>query len=126
VEDALTVNSNSAKLWRAKGVLLGRQTRHQEALECFERAIENRSGFFSAWYHKGVALTQLERYPEAASAYERAREIVPIDASTIYNLALVRHALGQVDETRRLLIDAAKYGHPRASEILRDLDEPEG
>lgn len=125
VEDALTVNPNSARFWRAKGVLLGRQSRHQDALDCFERAIENRSGFFSAWYHKGVALTQLERYPEAALAYERAREIVPIDASTIYNLALVRHVLGQEDETRRLLTDAAKYGHPRASEILRDLDEPE-
>ena len=125
VEDALTENPNSSKLWRARGVLLGRQSRHQDALRCFERSIECNGLFFSAWYHKGVALTQLEQYPEAAEAYEKARELVPTDASTIYNLALIRHALGQVDETRRLLVDAAEYGHPRASETLRDLDEPE-
>ncbi|MGI4826768.1 MAG: tetratricopeptide repeat protein [Janthinobacterium lividum] len=124
VEDALTADPNSAKLWRAKGVLLGRQSRHQDALECFERAIKNLPGFFSAWYHKGVALTQLERFSEAALAYEKAREIVPNDSSTIFNFAMVRYVLGQEDETRRLLMDARKCGHPRASEVLRVLDEP--
>lgn len=106
-----------------KGVALGSSLRHKEALACFERATELNSRFFSAWYHRGVACSALERYEEAILAYGEAHRLNPSDASTSFNLGCVLAHLGRLEEAKKSLLAAEKAGHPRARDILNDIEK---
>ena len=118
VEEALRRDPNSSMLWSLKGIALGYQMRHEEAMVCFARSIQLDGSYFSPWYHKGVALTQLKRYEEAVIAYEEALKLMPSDASTVYNLAIVLYELNDLARVRELLCKAEKHGHPRARNML--------
>ena len=92
-------------------------------MDCFTRSIQLDGSYFSPWYHKGVALTQLKRYEEAVLAYEEALKLMPSDASTLYNLAIVSYELNDVPRVRELLFEAEKHGHPRARNMLDDVEK---
>jgi Flp pilus assembly protein TadD len=123
IELALVLEPNSSKLWRMKGVALGKSQRHREALDCFERATELNPLFFSAWYHRGVACTALERYHEAMTAYKEAHRLDPADASTTFNIGCILAHLGRLEEAKKTLITAETAGHPRARDVLDDVEK---
>jgi len=64
---------NRADAWHNKGVVLINLARYEEAIACFERAIELKPDYADAWHNKGVALDALGRQKEARAAYKRAR-----------------------------------------------------
>ena len=97
--------------------------RHKEALGCFERAAELNPRFFSAWYHRAIACTELLRYEDAISAYREAHRLNPWDASTIFNLGCVLFHLGRLEEAKGSLLAAEKAGHPRARDLLNDIQK---
>jgi Flp pilus assembly protein TadD len=123
INQALEQKPDSFKLWRTRGVVLGNLQRHEEALACFERATELNPQFFSAWYHRGVACTMLERYEGAILAYGEAHRLNSSDASTSFNLGCVLAHLGRLEEARRSVLAAEKAGHPRARDILSDIEK---
>jgi tetratricopeptide (TPR) repeat protein len=123
IDLALGQNPDSFKLWRTKGVALGSLLRHEEALRCFERATDLNPQFFSAWYHRGVACTALELYDEAMLAYGKAHTLNPSDASTSFNLGCVLFHLGRLQEATESLLAAEKAGHPRARDVLNDIQK---
>lgn len=51
--------------------------RFQEAIECYDRALEIHPAFAIAWQAKGVALHNLGRYDEALECYDRALSLDP-------------------------------------------------
>ena len=53
-----------------KGVNLGELERHEEAIECYDKAIELNPKYEKAWYNKGVNLERLERHAEAITCYD--------------------------------------------------------
>ena len=121
IDQALDQNPDSVKLWRTKGVALGYLEGHAEALACFERATELSPRFLSAWYHRGVACSILERYEDAVLAYEEAHRLNSSDASTSFNLGCFLAHLGRLKEAKSSLIAAEEAGHPRARDILSDI-----
>ncbi len=123
IDQALEQTPDSLKLWRTRGVALGTMQRHEEALGCFERATELNPRFFSAWYHRGVACTALGRYEEAILAYEEAHRLNLPDASTNFNLGCVLTHLGRLEEAKKSLLAAEKAGHPRARDVLNDIEK---
>jgi tetratricopeptide (TPR) repeat protein len=123
IDQALAQSPESFKLWRTKGVVLGHLLRHDEALECFERATELNPRFFSAWYHRAVSCTELQRYEDAISAYREAHRLNPSDPSTIFNLGCVFCHLGRLEEAKESLLAAEKAGHPRARDLLNDIQK---
>ena len=76
-----------------KGMSLDNLGRHDEALTCFERALEINPRLAMAWSNKGNALVRLGRPAEALTCYERALEINPRYARAWYNkgTALLGH-----------------------------------
>ena len=56
---------NDAEAWDNQGIIVAQLGNYQEAIKCFEKAIEIRPDFAEAWYHKGVALTSLRQHQEA-------------------------------------------------------------
>ena len=121
IEKALRKAPGSPKLWRSKGVCLGYMLHHEEALQCFLRAVELDPTFFSAYYQLGVAYSLIGRFEPAEAAYRHALDLIPADASSSYNLASVLVHLGRTSEALEHLEAAEKAGHPRAREFSAEL-----
>ncbi len=91
-------NAEYAAAWN-KGVALGNSERYEEAIECFDTAIEIDPRYADAWYSKGVVLANLERYEEAIKCFDKAIEIDPTkNASAWSNKGLVLGKLERYEE----------------------------
>jgi len=53
-----------------KAPLFGRLEKYNEAIECFEQALEIDPKYARAWYSKGLAFYNLEKYNEAIECYD--------------------------------------------------------
>jgi len=81
-----------------KGGSLANLGRPEEALTCFERALEINSRYAGAWSNKGLALDDLGRPAEALTCYERALEINPRYSMAWFNKGAALAGLGRLDE----------------------------
>ncbi len=57
--------------------------RNEEAIECYNKAIELNSNYSDAYNNKGIVLNYLNKYNEALECYDIAIEINP-NYSLIY------------------------------------------
>ncbi|GAF86109.1 unnamed protein product [marine sediment metagenome] len=69
------INPNDEKVWVHKGIALGRLGKSEEAIKCFDNAIEINPDYEEAWYNKGVALNYLGKSGEAIKCYNKALNI---------------------------------------------------
>jgi tetratricopeptide (TPR) repeat protein len=61
--------------WNNKGVALEALGRHEEAIRCFQKAIEIEPSYATAWKNKGMALKSLGHESEAKEAMKIAEEL---------------------------------------------------
>ena len=57
-ESGITIPNH---IWCNKGVVLGKLGRHEEAIECYDKALKINPQYAMAWRNKGVALKDLRR-----------------------------------------------------------------
>ncbi len=69
-----------------------------EALESYNKSIENKPDYHEAWVSKGIALYDLSRYEEALQAYDKAIEIKPDYYQAWYNKGFTLTDLGRHDK----------------------------
>ena len=81
-----------------KGVALKNLGKPQEAIACYDRALEINPGYAKVWNNKGAALNDLGKLQEAIDCYDRALEINPMDASIWYNKGTALNKLGEYQE----------------------------
>jgi len=81
-----------------KGASLEALTRPEEALACYDRALEINPHFEVAWNNKGKALDTLERPEDALACFDRALEINPLYAPAWTDKTVVLNALGRIEE----------------------------
>ncbi|HYA33723.1 MAG TPA: tetratricopeptide repeat protein, partial [Candidatus Bathyarchaeia archaeon] len=67
----------SARECANKGVTLSRLGRYDEAIACYDKALELDPRLVSAWTGKGVSLYHLGHYEEAIACYDKALELDP-------------------------------------------------
>jgi len=65
-----------------KGATLDHLGKPDEALKCYDKAIEINPNYAKAWFNKGIALSKLGRPDEALKCYDKAIEINPNYAKT--------------------------------------------
>jgi len=58
--------------WNNKGNALARLGKFEDALRCYDRALDIDPGYRGAWVNKGFVLTKLGRFDEAASCADHA------------------------------------------------------
>ncbi len=85
----------TASFWNNKGASLRALGRYEEAISCYERALELDPRYANAWNNKGFSLYALGRYEEAISCYERSLELDPRNAEAWFNKALVEEEIGR-------------------------------
>ena len=61
--------------WINKGFVLSYLRRYEEAIECFDKAIEIDEKDTYSRYKKGITLTRLKRYKEAIECFDKAIKI---------------------------------------------------
>jgi tetratricopeptide (TPR) repeat protein len=84
--------------WNNKGSSLDNLGRPQEAVACYDRAIEMDPKFADAWFNKGVSLLALKKPAEAVACYDRALELKPRFEQALSNKGVALRALGKVGE----------------------------
>lgn len=114
------------------GYSLMNLSRHDEAIQVFDRALRINPNDFASWYNKGKSYSCLKRNDEALYAYERVLDIVPDlsrallgKANALSNLTRYEEAISVFDSV--ILIDprdfAAWFNKAHALEKLKRYDE---
>ena len=85
--------------WSNKGISLGELGRHQEAIDCLNKALEleinPRYASALVWINKGHVLTKLGRHQEAIACHDKALGINPRNALAWNNKGSALTALGR-------------------------------
>ena len=89
---------SSARFWYNKGYDLYNEGLLEEAVACFNKALEFNPLYSNAWIGKGSALDSLRRFEEAICCFNRALEINPNDSNAWYNRSNCSESLGHLDE----------------------------
>ena len=95
--------SETAKEWNDKGRALCERGKYEEAIECFDKAIEINPDFVCAWHGKGRVLYEQGKYEEAIKCYDKAIEIDPNLAYVWHGKALALDKLGRHEEAHVLI-----------------------
>jgi tetratricopeptide (TPR) repeat protein len=77
---------------------LSQLAKYDEAISCFDKAIEIDPKNTEAWNNEGQALSRLAKYDEAISCFDKAIEIDPNFADAWYNKSLATYMLGRSEE----------------------------
>jgi tetratricopeptide (TPR) repeat protein len=89
--------------WNWKGFILGELERYEEALKCFDEALEINNKDGNIWNNKGLALYQLGRYEEALKCFDEALKINPKDGNALKNKIITLSKLGRYEEAYECL-----------------------
>ena len=82
-----------------KGIDKVRRMEYEQALEIFDRVLEDNPAISEAWNNKGVALFRMERAEEAIDCYNRSLAIDPENLDALRNKGFAQRSLGKLDES---------------------------
>ena len=91
-------NSREAKAWLRKANAFFDEERYEEAIPCYDKALEKDPKNKWGWINKGLALAELERQEEAMLCLEKAIEMYPKSAQVCYSKGLALTTLGKFEE----------------------------
>ncbi len=98
----------TAEEWLNEGLALYNQSRYDEALQAYDKAIEIDPQCAEAWFNKGNALDKQSAYESAIKAYEKAIKINPqLSAAWINKGLTLRHQRKARPQTGTFLRDTA-------------------
>lgn len=84
--------------WFNRGVALEKMGKSEQAIECFDKALEENPNDSWAWFNKGVSLHRLGLLGEALYCYDKALSFNPNDADLMSNKGILLRTLGKTDE----------------------------
>jgi curved DNA-binding protein CbpA len=102
---------NDAWGWRNKGGALYFLEKYDEAIKCYDKAIEIDPNNSVVWNNKGLALSFLEKYDEAIKCYDKAIEIDPNDADVWNNKGLALDSLGNNERAKKCYDRSRELGY---------------
>lgn len=118
---AAGIGQNSLDSLLESGVKLAQQERYTEAVQVFEKCVQQDAESFEAHYNLALALFALQRFSEARGAIENVRASGEAEQlATQYLLGKLDEALGRLPQARREL-SAAFEGAPHEENYALDL-----
>jgi len=88
----------SVGYWNKKGIALYNLKRYEEALQCYDKAIQLEPNSTEYWSNKGLAFFKLSRYDEALPCFDKATQLEPNNAEYWSNKGLAFFKLSRYDE----------------------------
>jgi Flp pilus assembly protein TadD len=98
VEKAPDMAIERLRYWNELGRALAQRGRHEEALECYDRALTVRNDIPQIWANRGNALRHLGRLTEAEKSLREALRLKPHFANAYNNLGSVLLDLNRIEE----------------------------
>jgi tetratricopeptide (TPR) repeat protein len=92
--------------WNNKGMSLDYLGRHEEALICYDKAIQIDPRDANALGNKGIALAELDRFEEAMVCFDEALRIDPHSPAAWINKGYGYNSLGRPEEALACLVHA--------------------
>jgi mannosyltransferase len=102
------INKSDPLAWFDKGQKLFGQGKYNEAIKCFNEAVEINPSYANAWCDKGQALYKLGKYEEAVKAFDKAIEVNPLLAVAWNNKGLTLSCQGKYDDAFKCYDKATK------------------
>ncbi|MGD2249182.1 MAG: tetratricopeptide repeat protein [Candidatus Methanofastidiosia archaeon] len=98
----IRINSTVASLWAYKGETLYYLKRYEEALSCYEKAIQLVQDSGVLWYNRGIILKSLGKMQYALVSFDKALQYDPHDTDASAQKSACLRALGREpdEETR--------------------------
>jgi tetratricopeptide (TPR) repeat protein len=84
--------------WFNRGVALEKMGKSEQAIECFDSALDENPNDSWAWFNKGVSLHRLGLLGEALYCYDKALSLSPNDPDIMSNKGILLRTLGKTDE----------------------------
>jgi tetratricopeptide (TPR) repeat protein len=82
-----------------KGNILSGQKKHEEAIKCYDKALECDPEYSNAWNNKGYTLGRLRKYEAAIECFDKALEF---DHGNAYAKVAKERALQALSRVRYL------------------------
>ncbi|MGB6299703.1 MAG: CHAT domain-containing protein, partial [Rivularia sp. (in: cyanobacteria)] len=109
-QQVIALTPGDAEDWRGRGIALDGLGRNEDAVDCYDKAIEIKPDYYDAWFYRGYALRNLERYEDAVASYDKAIEIKPHNYRAWNNRGAIlcdklqqyKNAIASFDEVLRL------------------------
>lgn len=101
----------NASYWLQVGLDLENQSKYDEAVQAYNKAINLNEYDADAWYLKGVALGMKDKYEEALQAFDQAIEIDPQYTYAWSGKAMILNALGRTGEADEAYAKAKELGY---------------
>ena len=106
-----------------KGISLANTGKYQEAIACYNRALEIKPRFIEAWDRKGRSLFELGRYKEALVCTDKLLEIDVNDDNVWFNRGFTLAKMGKPQEAIACY-DRALEVNPRFVEAWKEKGRP--
>jgi len=81
--------------WHLKGAELSHSGNYEEAIKCFDKALELDPNLANSWYNRGNPFMGLKNYEEAIKCYKMALELSPTYLNAWFNLGDAWTKLGE-------------------------------
>jgi tetratricopeptide (TPR) repeat protein len=105
--------------WCNLGISLGRIGRPEDALKCFDKALELNSRSADAWHNRGLSLASLGMRKDELECYDRALEINPNHQVSLLKKVEVLRALGREQEANDLFREYTKKKRAAIQEAFK-------
>lgn len=89
----------SSQEWNNRGISMTNLSKYEEAIECFDRAIDVDPRNGGSWNNKGNALRFLGRHRDAIGCFDKALIINPANVRAWFNKAALLSSMNQLDNS---------------------------
>jgi tetratricopeptide (TPR) repeat protein len=129
LELASELDLRTARVWSRKGYAFAKFRRYDQAIACFDKALEISPKYTRVWRNKGYALNNLERYEDAIACFDEALKIDPNSAHVwsqkgyaLLNLNKLEKAIQCFDKALEIdpKFEEAKNNEKIAKEKIRE------
>jgi tetratricopeptide (TPR) repeat protein len=107
----MAIQEDSARAWYHRAQVCCNNQRLDEAIACYDKALEHAPGDPILWRRKGFALIKAGRYAEAADCFDRALARDPADATAWQRKGYALACMGRKEDAVACL-DAALTRDP--------------
>lgn len=112
-----------AEEWCSNGNALYNLAKYQEAIACYDRALEIDTKNADAWNNKGFSLSILGKYDEAMVCYDRAIEINPKYEKAWINKGIALYDIGKFRAAIEVFENSIKFVAAHDAEYMAKIKE---
>jgi len=120
LEQIIKTERRDADVWLMLGIINGKQDQHTQAVDCFRKALELRSGDIQILYNFGIALRGSGNVEAALDAFQKVVELQPAFSDAGACIADAYLTLGRLDESEDAFHKALRY-QPGNAELHSNL-----